>query len=187
MDILLGLLRPNEGKLIINNKIELNQNNDYWFGKISYVPQEPFLLNETFKNNICFAMDDDLISNQKFLDAVRLSCLEGVNNQLKMNEDYNIGERGLKLSGGQRQRIGIARALYTDKSFIALDEATSALDIATEEKILKNLHSIKKDKILILITHREKTIKNCDEIISLKNGKIKFVGKPEDYFLNNKS
>jgi len=187
MDILLGLLRPNEGKLIINNKIELNQNNDYWFGKISYVPQEPFLLNETFKNNICFAMDDDLISNQKFLDAVRLSCLEDVNNQLKLNEDYNIGERGLKLSGGQRQRIGIARALYTDKSFIALDEATSALDIATEEKILKNLHSIKKDKILILITHREQTIKNCDEIISLKNGKIKFVGKPEDYFLNNKS
>tara|TARA_B110000305_G_C19322578_1_gene579699 strand:- start:256 stop:1068 length:813 start_codon:yes stop_codon:yes gene_type:complete len=186
MDIILGLLNPNEGKIIINNKTELSQNNDFWFNKISYVPQEPFLLNETFKNNICFAMDNDQISNQKFLEAIKLSCLEDVNIQLVKNEDDNIGERGLKLSGGQRQRIGIARALYVDKSLIALDEATSALDMVTEEKILKNLHSIKKDKILILIAHREQTIKSCDEVILLQDGNIKFVGKPEDYFSDNK-
>ena len=75
---------------------------------------------------------------------------------------------------GQKQRVGLARALYNDKSVIALDEATSALDKYTEEQILKNLHKIKNNKILILISHREKTIKSCDEVISLKNGKVVF-------------
>ena len=110
-----------------------------------------------------------------------MSCLEDVYLQLKNSGDYNIGDRGLKLSGGQRQRVGLARALYHDKSLIALDEATSALDRYTEEKILKNLHTIKNDKILILISHRENTIKSCDEVISLKNGKVVFKGNSKDY------
>ena len=101
--------------------------------------------------------------------------------QLKNSGDYNIGDRGLKLSGGQKQRVGLARALYNNNSLIALDEATSALDSHTEEQILKNLHTIKNDKILILISHREKTIKSCDEVISLKNGKVIFKGSSKDY------
>jgi ABC-type multidrug transport system fused ATPase/permease subunit len=146
------------------------------------VPQEPFLINETFKNNICFAEKNNQISDSKFLEAIKLSCLEDVNSELEKNKDYSIGDRGLKLSGGQRQRIGIARALYTNKPFLALDEATSALDKLTEDKILKNLHSIKKNKVLILISHREHTIKSCDEVISLKDGNVTFAGKTEDYF-----
>ncbi len=185
MDIILGLLSPNTGQIVINDKIHLQKNDENWYKKASYVPQDTFLLNETFKNNICFAESEGEINEQKFNEAVRLSCLENVYLQLKNTGDYNIGDRGLKLSGGQKQRVGLARALYNDKSLIALDEATSALDSKTEEKILKNLHTIKNNKILLLISHREKTIKSCDEVISLKNGKVVFKGSTKDYFLSN--
>ena len=181
MDIILGLLSPSEGKIIINNKIQLQKNDEYWYKKASYVPQETFLLNETFKNNICFAENKSEIDEEKFNEAIKLSCLEDVYLKLKNSGDYLIGDRGLKLSGGQKQRVGLARALYNDKSLIALDEATSALDRQTEEQILRNLHTIKDNKILILISHRENTIKSCDEVISLQNGKVVFKGKSKDY------
>ena len=184
MDIILGLLSPSKGKIIINNKIQLQKNDEKWYKKASYVPQESFLLNETFKNNVCFAEIESEIDEEKFNDAIKLSCLEDVYLKLKNSGDYLIGDRGLKLSGGQKQRVGLARALYNDKSLIALDEATSALDSQTEEQILRNLHTIKNNKILILISHRENTIKSCDEVISLKNGKVVFKGKSKDYILN---
>ena len=181
MDIILGLLSPSKGKIIINDKIQLQKNDEYWYKKASYVPQETFLLNETFKNNICFAEIESEIDEEKFNEAIKLSCLEDVYLKLQNSGDYLIGDRGLKLSGGQKQRVGLARALYNNKSLIALDEATSALDSLTEEQILKNLHTIKYNKILILISHRENTIKSCDEVISLKNGKVVFKGKSKDY------
>ena len=184
MDIILGLLSPSKGKIIINNKIQLQKNDEYWYKKASYVPQETFLLNETFKNNVCFAEIESEIDEEKFNEAIKLSCLEDVYLKLQNSGDYLIGDRGLKLSGGQKQRVGLARALYNNKSLIALDEATSALDSQTEEQILRNLHTIKDNKILILISHRESTIKSCDEVISLQNGKVVFKGKSKDYILN---
>ena len=184
MDIILGLLSPSKGKIIINNKIQLQKNDEYWYKKASYVPQETFLLNETFKNNVCFAEIESEIDEEKFNEAIKLSCLEDVYLKLQNSGDYLIGDRGLKLSGGQKQRVGLARALYNNKSLIALDEATSALDSQTEEQILRNLHTIKDNKILILISHRESTIKSCDEVIYLQNGKIVFKGKSKDYILN---
>jgi len=185
MDIILGLLSPSKGKIIINDKIQLQKNDEYWYKKASYVPQETFLLNETFKNNVCFAEIESEIDEEKFNEAIKLSCLEDVYLKLQNSGDYLIGDRGLKLSGGQRQRVGLARALYHNKSLIALDEATSALDSQTEKQILRNLHTIKDNKILILISHRESTIKSCDEVISLQNGKVVFKGKSKDYILNN--
>ena len=186
LDLILGLLNPSEGKIIINNQFEIYKNDEEWYKKVSYVPQETFLLNETFKNNICFAEKKDEINENRFLESIKLACLENLYEKLVKSGDYNIGDRGIKLSGGQRQRVGIARALYNNKSLIGLDEATSALDNNTEEKIIKNLQSIKKDKIIILISHREETMKKCDEIILLKKGKLAFSGQPKDYFANKK-
>jgi ABC-type multidrug transport system fused ATPase/permease subunit len=182
MDIIMGLLSPTSGKIFINDNIELMHNDESWFEQISYVPQETFLINETFKNNICFAENDDEISNENFSKAINLSCLDDVNLELNKNGDFNIGDRGIKISGGQRQRVGIARALYKEKPFLGLDEATSALDINTESQILKNLHNIKKNKILIIVAHRKSVIKNSDEVILLKNGIVEFVGTPDNYF-----
>ena len=98
MDIILGLLSPTQGEIIINGKIKLQKNDEYWYRKASYVPQETFLLNETFKNNICFAENKGQIDEEKFNQAIKLSCLEDVYLQLKKSGDYNIGDRGLKLS-----------------------------------------------------------------------------------------
>ena len=83
-----------------------------------------------------------------------------------------IGERGVRLSGGQRQRIGIARALYHNPPILVLDEATSALDSSTESSVMDAVESLSHKKTIILIAHRMDTIKNCDEVYSLKNGNI---------------
>ena len=83
-----------------------------------------------------------------------------------------VGENGLKLSGGQRQRIGIARAFYKDSNILVLDEATSALDKNTEDKIMEIVYKNTKDITLIIISHRENTIKNCDKVIQIENKNI---------------
>ena len=79
-----------------------------------------------------------------------------------------VGENGVQLSGGQKQRIGIARALYRDADVIIFDEATSALDLKTEEKIMNNIYEIKKDITILIISHRETTLKRCDKVLKLK-------------------
>ena len=91
-----------------------------------------------------------------------------------MPQRYNteIGERGVRLSGGQRQRIGIARALYKSPKILILDEATSALDTITEEAIMDEILKFKKDITIIIIAHRVNTLKQCDNIFKLENGKI---------------
>jgi ABC-type multidrug transport system fused ATPase/permease subunit len=83
-----------------------------------------------------------------------------------------IGERGIRLSGGQRQRIGIARALYNNPQVLVLDEATSALDIQTEENVMQAVNNLRKDITIIIISHRLKTVENCDIIFELDKGKI---------------
>ena len=95
-----------------------------------------------------------------------------------------VGEKGIKLSGGQIQRIGIARALYSDPEILCLDEATSSLDYQTENEILKTIISIKKNKTVIIIAHRLKTIENCDEIIEMSDGKINKILTPDEYLKN---
>ena len=92
-----------------------------------------------------------------------------------------VGEKGVKLSGGQIQRIGIARAIYSDPEILCLDEATSSLDYQTENEILKTIISIKKNKTVIIIAHRLKTIENCDEIIEMSDGKINKISTPDEY------
>ena len=91
-----------------------------------------------------------------------------------MSEKENtlVGDRGIRISGGQKQRLGLARALYNEKKILAFDEATSAIDQNTELNVLKTLHKLKKDRIIVIIAHRETTIKSCDVEINLSNSKI---------------
>ena len=88
---------------------------------------------------------------------------------MKLKEGVNteVGERGVKISGGQKQRIGIARELYRNPEIIILDESTSSLDIQTEDKILECIETLKTNKTIIIVSHRENTLKFCDEIIRL--------------------
>lgn len=168
IDLIVGLLPPNDGKILADGKnIEINKND--WFDKIGYVPQNIFLNDDSIENNIAFTMDNKKVNKSKILEVAKLSQIyEFIKNKQK-GFDTIIGERGAKLSGGQRQRIGIARALYSNSEILVLDEFTSALDIKTEEEILMELSKLKKNKTIIISTHKSNVLKYCDRVFDVKN------------------
>lgn len=177
LDIILGLLSPTKGKMYCNNKIQIKPNNISWFKKISYVPQESFIYDDTLFNNICLENENN--SNEKIRKSIEISELNRFAEEI---QNKKIGFRGQKISGGQKQRIGIARALFKENEIIIMDEATNALDELTEKKILTNIKKDNFEKIIINVSHRLGTIKFADEIIYLKDGKIKFQGSPKEFF-----
>ena len=185
---LLSLLKPQEGKIIFNDK-NLYSNLAEWRSKIGYVSQEIYLLDDTILNNIIFFNQTKYVDEKKIINILKLSALENFINKLPEGLNTRVGQNGIKLSGGQKQRIGIARALYKNTEILFFDEATSALDHKTEEEIMRSIKLLKGHKTMLIIAHRFSTIKNCDHIFLLENGKIKDQGKFEylnkKYFLEN--
>ena len=148
------------------------------------MPQSPYLIDATLKENIAFSLDDELINDKKIKECIEKSQLTKLVNDLEFGENTSIGERGLKISGGQKQRIAVARALYKDPSLLILDEATNALDSMNEKKILNVVKSLKPTVTTILISHNFSNLKEADEIIILKEGNIKHYGN-FDYLMKN--
>lgn len=138
---------------------------------IGYVPQDNFLFSSTIEENISFGFDKS-ISYEKVIEAARLA--EVYDNIIEFPNQFQtvLGERGVTLSGGQKQRTSIARAIIKEPSVLVLDDSLSAVDTETEENILKNLDNIMNTKTTIIISHRVSTVKNCDEIIFLADGKV---------------
>ena len=134
--------------------------------KIGYMPQTITILNDTIKSNIAFGEKVEKINEKLVFD-----CLEKVqlkNFCLDKPQGLNtiINEKGLNISGGEKQRIALARTLYFNPDIIVLDESTSSLDSFTEEKILQDIKKLK-NKTIIFVTHKEKNLIYCDEIINL--------------------
>ena len=172
IDILAGLHKPTDGKIKINN-IDLNEINILeWRNKISYLSQSTYLVDGNFIDNIAFGIPDNEINHDQIKKAIEMSEMGEFVNSLDNGIFSNLGENGVKLSGGQRQRIGIARALYKNTKILLFDEPTSALDSTTERKIINNIRTHLKDITFIIITHRILTLKNCDKIFLLEDGKI---------------
>ncbi len=169
LDILTGILVPSKGSVLINGK-DVKENIIKWQQNVGYVPQDHFLLNESIAKNICFGDDEPNLERLNF--SIKNSELNELLRQLPKKENTIVGDRGIRISGGQKQRLGLARALYNDKTFLAFDEATSAVDQETELNILNTLHKLKKDRIIVIIAHRENTIKSCDEEIKISDRKI---------------
>lgn len=181
IDIILGLLTPTKGTLKIDNTTINRANYRSWQRTVGYVPQEIYLSDDTVASNIAFGVDKGDINHEALENAAKISNLhEFVTNDLPMQYNTNVGERGIKLSGGQRQRIGIARALYHKPQLLIMDEGTSSLDNITEHIIMNTLNKIKKDITIILIAHRLNTVKNCDNIFVIHNGQVKEHGSYED-------
>lgn len=180
LEVLVGLLKINKGKILIDNKEVSDKNSNIWNSNFSVVPQTVYILDDTVIANIAFGMNANSISFERVKFAAKVACLQELIED-QMPEKYNtiLGERGIKLSGGQRKRIAIARAIYRESKFIVFDEATSELDSQTERKILSNIKKFKTGGI-ISIAHRISTIKNFDEIILVKNGKLLKKGSYED-------
>ena len=172
IDIFLGLLNPTSGVVMVDG-IDISENLIGWQKLIGYVPQNIFLMDESLINNVAFGIPNEKIDKQKVIKALELSNLElllGVNNE---GLNIKIGEKGIKLSGGQRQRIGIARALYHNPEILVFDEATSALDSNTESEVLKTIYNMRGLKTILIITHKVHTLKNCDIVYLVENGKVK--------------
>lgn len=183
-NIILGLLKPKKGKLIIDD-IEIDEKNvNNWQKNISFVPQNIFLMDGTIKENITFGEEADLFSQKKFDMALKMADLDEFVKNSKDGINTIVGERGLALSGGQSQRVGIARAFYYNNDLLFFDEATSSLDGLTENKIISSIRELK-NKTLFLISHNFSTIKNCDKIIFLVDGKVEAVGSYFELINNN--
>lgn len=170
VDIILGLLKPLEGKVMIDDKYTVSCKE--WHRMIGYVPQAIYLMDDTVAANIAYGENSDDIDNEKLKRVIHEAQLDKFIERLPHKEQTIIGDRGILISGGERQRIAIARALYRNPSVLIFDEATSALDSQTEVELMETLNSVRMNRTIITIAHRLTTLKNCDRIISIKNGMI---------------
>jgi len=172
IDLILGLLVPESGFISLDG-VEINKHNiSAWQNNIGYVPQSIYLTDDTIEANIAFAKSRDKINIDKAIKAAKMANLHKFITTLPDQYKTFVGERGVRLSGGQRQRIGIARALYHDPTVLVLDEATSALDGITENAIMDAINNLSHKKTIIMIAHRLSTVKECDIIHMMKNGRI---------------
>ena len=164
-------MKPQSGEIIVDG-VNINDCKENWRDKIGYVPQNVFLTDDTIKKNICLGLKEEDIDPINLSRAVELSELNDFINKLPQGIDSKIGENGLQISGGQRQRIGIARALYLNPELIILDESLNAVDLETENKIIKSIKKVRGVKTIILVSHRQSTLDNCNTIYQLENKEI---------------
>ena len=176
VDILLGLLKPSEGKIRLDDKILSKENIASFQKLVGYVPQFIYLIDDTIAANIAFGNDNLQIDEKKLDEVIHMSNLNEFVKDLPNGLETLVGENGVRLSGGQRQRIGIARALYNDPELLVMDEATSSLDGNTEESVMAAINNLQSRVTIVLIAHRLETLKKCDKIFLLENGTLKNTG-----------
>lgn len=184
VDILMGLLIPQDGKISIDNQVLTSRNYRSWQRHISHVPQNIFLADSTILENIAFGAPSDEIDHNLVYECAKKAQISRTIESWPLKYNTLVGERGIRLSGGQKQRIGIARALYKQRDVIIFDEATSALDNKTEQKVMDSIFELNPNITIFIIAHRLTTLKKCSQVIELEEGKIlrsgaykKIVGK----------
>lgn len=168
VDLLMGLLKPAKGKILVDGKPLGCSNMQEWQNNISHVPQSIYLTDSTIAENIAFGVPVKDINIKKVREAAKKAEIANFIETTPQGYETKVGERGIRFSGGQKQRIGIARAIYKKKQLLILDEATSALDPATEKKILQNIRKENSTQTIVIISHRKKTLQQCDNIIKIK-------------------
>ena len=176
-DIMLGLLVPANGKIVMDGQYDIHQMRAAWSRIIAFVPQTVYLMDDTIRNNVAFGMDAEENDEKQVWEALDQAQLKAFVEELPEGLDTLIGERGVRFSGGQRQRIAIARALYTNPDILVLDEATSALDNETENAVMEAIERLQGKKTLITIAHRLTTVRKCDILYEVKDGKVRQIDK----------
>lgn len=180
IDILLGLYPPTTGQVLIDDISITDINIETWQRFIGYVPQKPYLADNSIRANVAFGLPQDTVEDSAVWHTLNLAGLSDVVHSLKNGLEATIGENGMKLSGGQIQRIAVARALFKRPEVLVLDEATSALDSETEAKVQAAIEGMHGSITTIAIAHRVSTLKNCDEIIIFDQGFVSQVGTYDD-------
>jgi ATP-binding cassette subfamily B protein len=180
-----GLLKPSEGKIMIDGVPLTTENVRGWQAQIAQVPQVIYLADTSIAQNIALGVPKREIDLSLVRDAARRSELAAFIESLPNGYETVVGERGIRLSGGQRQRIGIARALYKRASVLVFDEATSALDSETETSVMASINSLGRDLTMIVIAHRPSTVEVCDQVFRLEEGRIVGAWRPTPVHLSS--
>lgn len=172
-DLLVGLYPPRTGRITIGGEPLEGALLTAWRQALSYVPQEPFLLQDTVRQNLLWGARDT--SEEAIRDALELTGGDAIVGRLPQGLDTVLGERGTTLSGGERQRIAIARALLRQPRLLILDEATSAIDIVGEQILLVKLRNLSPRPAIIIVAHRHETLNLCADVMTLADGKAAVV------------
>lgn len=185
VDLLLGLVEPQSGRVIIDDVPLSRDTRRQWQGSVGYVPQQIYLADASILENVGFGLPRERIDEALVREALRLAQLEELIERLPEGVETRVGERGVRLSGGQRQRIGIARALYQQARVLVFDEATSALDGITERRVMDDIHRLAGQRTIVMIAHRLSTVKDCDVIYMLEAGRVVDAGTYEELASRN--
>ena len=169
VDLILGFLKPSNGTLKFNDE-DAHDDIGAWLSQCAYLPQDIFLINGTLKENITLSREN--IKLERLEEAIKLSKLAPIIQDLPDGLDTDIGDKGVRLSGGQRQRVSIARAIFNKSEVLLLDESTSALDSETEADVINELMTLRNEKTIISIAHRISTLKECNKIYKVANGSV---------------
>ena len=137
---------------------------------IGYVPQDTFLFSETLRENIAFGVSE--AADEHILEAAELASISGEIQSFPQRLDTMVGERGVTLSGGQKQRTALARAILRQPKILILDDSLSSVDTDTEERILRGLRDVMKQRTTVLVSHRVSTVKGADQIVVMRDGRI---------------
>ena len=179
VDLLLGLLQPTAGRVSVDGR-DLRDHSRWWQRQIGYVPQDFYIVDDTLRRNIAFAIPDRDIDERKLEAAARVAQLQEFVAGLPGGLETLVGERGIRLSGGERQRVVIARALYHEPQVLVFDEATAALDNQTERDLARAIESLHGAATLIVIAHRLTTVRGCDRLIVLEQGRVAATGSYDE-------
>jgi ABC-type multidrug transport system fused ATPase/permease subunit len=179
IDLMLGIIEPDEGSLSINNLRPLEAIST-WPGAIGYMPQDVMISNGTVRENVMLGYSPDKEFESQVLSALKVAQLIDFVNELPDQLEQQMGDRGTRISGGQRQRLGIARAVFTAPKLLVLDEATSALDGETEANISDAIQKFGDGVTVIMIAHRLSTVLAADRVIYMDKGRVVAQGTFEE-------
>jgi ABC-type multidrug transport system fused ATPase/permease subunit len=183
LGLLLALLLPESGEIRADDVLLDSGSRRAWQNGIGYVPQDPFLIDDTILANIALGVPKEKIDIGAVERAAKMAnAHQFISRDLSHGYQTKVGDRGTGLSGGQKQRIAIARALYRDPSILLLDEVTSALDAESEALVLESIKRLKGERTVILVTHRPAALDICDLVFSLNAGRASLVSSSEEVY-----
>lgn len=170
-DLLAGLIKPQQGEIILDGK-NINTFNN-WTNSVSYLSQNYFLFEDTIQNNITLiSKKNEVFNPSQYERALAISNLKKELNKFSNGDQTFLYDAGKNLSIGQKQRIALARIVYKNSKIIILDEPTASLDAASAEIAIEFLKKIKNDKLILVISHSNKILEACDEILHVRDNKI---------------